>query len=275
MTTKAQVTERFYNVISSFQSGLVKNPKLTLKDQVKKSHIEPNAFFQWFKEEGLDARRIKTDVLREQRNLRKKKEQEASATKKLAAKQQYIKNSKVDRDFRHKVVEKAKEYEQLMINYLKKKYQNICSLEWCDIEDAIGDVYYRLLVEPSTLKINLTDEDKFRALLCTKAGQSMMNLRKQKKATQCKVIDLGAWHKLPSPATAIQMMEVEHLQNLLDEAISTMPEEVQGALTLHYQGATEREAVRELHCKNIDYRKALEEFTERTRRYVSERMPWE
>lgn len=272
---EVQATARFYNVISSFQSGLVKNTKLTLKDQVNKSHIEPNIFFQWFKEEGFDARRIKTDVLREQRNLRKKAEHEASAKKKLAAKQQYIKNSKVDRDFRHKVVEKAKEYEQLMINYLKKKYQNVCSIEWCDIEDAIGDVYYRLLVEPSTLKIDISDEGRFRALLCTKAIQSMMNLRKQKKATQCKVVNLGAWYKLPTPANAIQMMEVEHLQNLLDEAISTMPEEVQGALTLHYQGATEREAVRELHCKNIDYRKALEEFTEKTRAYVSERMPWE
>mgnify|MGYP004632103097 FL=1 len=275
MTTQAQVTECYNSVISSFKSGLVKNPKLTLKDQVKKSHIEPNSFFLWFKEEGFDARRIKTDVLREQRNLRKKAEQEASAKKKLAAKQQYIKNSSVDRVYRHKVVEKAKEYEQLMINFLKKKYENICNLAWNDIEDAIGDVYYRLLVEPSTLKIDLSDEGRFRALLCTKARQSMMNLRKQKKETECKVVDLGAWYKLPTPANAIQMIEVEHLQNLLDEAISTMPEEVQGMLTLHYQGATEREAVRELNIKNIDYRRALEEFTEKTRAYVSERMPWE
>ena len=43
MTTQAQVTERYNSVISSFKSGLVKNPKLTLKDQVKKSHIEPNS----------------------------------------------------------------------------------------------------------------------------------------------------------------------------------------------------------------------------------------
>lgn len=272
---EVQATARFYNVISSFQSGLVKNPKLTLKDQVKKSHIEPNFFFQWFKEEGLDARRIKTDVLREQRNLRKKAEQEASAKKKLAAKQQYIKNSKVDRDFRHKVVEKAKEYEQLMINFLKKKYKNICNLAWNDIEDAIGDVYYRLLVEPSTLKIDLSDEGRFRALLCTKARQSMMNLRKQKKANQCKVTDLGHWYRLPSTETATQLLEAEELQNLLNEAVATMPKEVQEILTTYYQGATEREAVRELNIKNADYRKALEEFTERTRAYVSERIPWE
>lgn len=275
MTTQAQVTERYNSVISSFKSGLVKNPKLTLKDQVKKSHIEPNSFFQWFKEEGFDARRIKTDVLREQRNLRKKAEQEASAKKKLAAKQQYIKNSSIDRVCRHKVVEKAKEYEQLMINFLKKKYENICNLAWNDIEDAIGDVYYRLLVEPSTLKIDLSDEGRFRALICTKARQSMMNLRKQKKSNQCKSTDLGLWYKLPSTETATQALEAEDLQNLLNEAVATMPKEVQGILSTFYQGATEREAVRELNIKNIDYRRALEEFTEKTRAYVSERMPWE
>lgn len=271
MKATATTEERYANIITSFKNTLASKPWATLRSECDKAGVDQRQFFAWFKSEGYDAAKIKRDLFRELRYQKKSERKEADARKKREAKEQWKKNAKEQQAFRHEVVKKAKENEQLMYNFIKKKYKSVCTLCWSDIQDAVEDVYYRLLVEPSTLKISLNDEAKFRALLCTKAMQSMMNLRKQRKYNECQPSDMSLWYNLTNEETIVNRMEAEELQSLLDEAIATLPENVRGMISLHYQGATEFDAVRELKCRNKDYRIAWDEYNEQTSAYVAER----
>lgn len=271
MKATATTEERYANIITSFKNTLASKPWATLRSECDKAGVDQRQFYAWFKSEGYDAAKMKRDILRELRNQEKNERKEADAMKKREAKDQWKKNAKEQQAFRHEVVKKAKENEQLMYNYIKKRYKSICAIHWDNIQDAVEDVYYRLLVEPSTLKISLNDEAKFRALLCTKAMQSMMNLRKQRKHNECQSSDMSLWYNLTNEETIVNRMEAEELQNLLEEAIATLPENVRGMVSLHYQGVPEFEAVKELKCRNKEYRIAWDEYNEQTSAYVAER----
>lgn len=262
---------RFLNVVAHYKENLRNGISTTLKSECAKVHVNHKLFFKWAKEQNIDGRQIAKEILLQttQNNRPAEETPQDEPTPKP-----YQVNASIRTAFRHKVVAKAMECRQLMINYLKKQYEGITSLNWNDIEDAIEDVYFRLLTEPSTLKIDIEDESKFRTLMCIKAKQSMMNLRKKNKANSRCTTDVAAWSNiLPSTyPSQTQELEINDLEHIVNDIVATFPKEAQQVLILHYNGTNARDVMRELHMTPSTYHKSLEEFTETAQTMVAEQM---
>ena len=262
---------RFLNVVAHYKENLRNGISTTLKSECAKVHVNHKLFFKWAKEQNIDGRQIAKEILLQttQNNRSAEETPQDEPTPKP-----YQVNASIRTAFRHKVVAKAMECRQLMINYLKKQYEGITSLNWNDIEDAIEDVYFRLLTEPSTLKIDIEDESKFRTLMCIKAKQSMMNLRKKNKANSRCTTDVAAWSNiLPSTyPSQTQKLEIDDLEHIVNDIVATFPKEAQQVLILHYNGTNARDVMRELHMTPSTYHKSLEEFTETAQTMVAEQM---
>lgn len=262
---------RFLNVVAHYKENLRNGISTTLKSECAKVHVNHKLFFKWAKEQNIDGRQIAKEILLQttQNNRSAEETPQDEPTPKP-----YQVNASIRTAFRHKVVAKAMECRQLMINYLKKQYEGITSLNWNDIEDAIEDVYFRLLTEPSTLKIDIEDESKFRTLMCIKAKQSMMNLRKKNKANSRCTTDVAAWSNiLPSTyPSQTQELEIDDLEHIVNDIVATFPKEAQQVLILHYNGTNARDVMRELHMTPSTYHKSLEEFTETAQTMVAEQM---
>lgn len=262
---------RFLNVVAHYKENLRNGISTTLKSECAKVHVNHKLFFKWAKEQNIDGRQIAKEILLQttQNNRSAEETPQDEPTPKP-----YQVNASIRTAFRHKVVAKAMECRQLMINYLKKQYEGITSLNWNDIEDAIEDVYFRLLTEPSTLKIDIEDESKFRTLMCIKAKQSMMNLRKKNKANSRCTTDVAAWSNiLPSTyPSQTQELEINDLEHIVNDIVATFPKEAQQVLILHYNGTNARDVMRELHMTPSTYHKSLEEFTETAQTMVAEQM---
>lgn len=269
---------RFLNVVAHYKENLRNGISTTLKSECAKVHVNHKLFFKWAKEQNIDGRLIAKEILL-QNNPNQPKTTQNNRSAEEAPQDEptpkpYQVNASIRTAFRHKVVAKAMECRQLMINYLKKQYEGITSLNWNDIEDAIEDVYFRLLTEPSTLKIDIEDESKFRTLMCIKAKQSMMNLRKKNKANSRCTTDVAAWSNiLPSTyPSQIQELESSDLEHIVNDVVATLPKEAQQMLILHYDGTNARDVMRELHMTPSTYHKSLEEFTETAQTMVAEQM---
>lgn len=264
---------RFLNVVAQYKENLRNGISTTLKGECIKAHVSHKVFFKWAKEQNIDGRQIAKEILL-QTTKNNQAAEETPQNEPTSTPKPYQVNANIRTAFRHKVVAKAMEYRQLMINYLKKQYKDISSLNWKDIEDAIEDVYFRLLTEPSTLKIDIEDESKFRTLMCIKAKQSMMNLRKKNKANSRCTTDVAAWSNiLPSTyPSQIQELESSDLEHIVNDVVATLPKEAQQMLILHYDGTNARDVMRELHMTPSTYRKSLEEFTETAQTMVAEQM---
>ena len=262
--------ERFLNVVEQYKEKLKNGINTSLKSECIKAHVSHTIFFKWAKEHGIDSKQIAD----EKQPKTNQKVEEVAPTESTQTPKAYQINAKIKTALRHKVVAKAMECRQLMINYLKKQYEGITSLNWNDIEDAIEDVYFRLLTEPSTLKIDIKDESKFRTLMCIKAKQSMMNLRKKNKASSKCTTDIVAWSNiLPSTnPSQIQELEAVDLKNIVNDVVNTFPKEAQQMLILHYDGTNARDVMRELHMTPSTYHKSLEEFTEIAQTMVAEQI---
>lgn len=262
--------ERFLNVVEQYKENLKNGINTSLKSECIKAHVSHTIFFKWAKEHGIDSKQIAD----EKQPKTNQKVEEVAPTESTQTPKAYQINAKIKTAFRHKVVAKAIECRQLMINYLKKQYEGITSLNWNDIEDAIEDVYFRLLTEPSTLKIDIKDESKFRTLMCIKAKQSMMNLRKKNKVNSRCTTDVAAWSNiLPFSSTSpMQELEEADLKDIVDSVVATLPKEAQQMLILHYDGTNARDVMRELHMTPSTYHKSLEEFTETAQTMVAEQM---
>lgn len=270
--------ERFLNVVEQYKENLKNGINTSLKSECIKAHVSHTIFFKWAKAQNIDGKQIAKEILLQttQNN------QETTQNNRVAEEtpqdeptpKPYQVNANIRTVFRHKVVAKAMECRQLMINYLKKQYEGITSLNWNDIEDAIEDVYFRLLTEPSTLKIDIEDESKFRTLMCIKAKQSMMNLRKKNKANSRCTTDVAAWSNILPSSSTDQMQELEEadLKNIINDVVNTFPKEAQQMLILHYDGTNARDVMRELHMTPSTYHKSLEEFTEIAQTMVAEQM---
>lgn len=269
---------RFLNVVAHYKENLRNGISTTLKSECAKVHVNHKLFFKWAKEQNIDGRLIAKEILL-QNNPNQPKTTQNNRSAEEAPQDEptpkpYQVNASIRTAFRHKVVAKAMECRQLMINYLKKQYEGIISLNWNDIEDAIEDVYFRLLTEPSTLKIDIEDESKFRTLMCIKAKQSMMNLRKKNKANSRCTTDVAVWSNiLPSTyPSQIQELESSDLEHIVNDVVATLPKEAQQMLILHYDGTNARDVMRELHMTPSTYHKSLEEFTETAQTMVAEQM---
>lgn len=265
--------ERFLNVVEQYKENLKNGINTSLKSECIKAHVSHTIFFKWAKAQNIDGKQIAKEILL-QTTQNNQKVEEVAPTESTSTPKAYQINAKIKTAFRHKVVAKAVECRQLMINYLKKQYEGITSLNWNDIEDAIEDVYFRLLTEPSTLKIDIEDESKFRILMCIKAKQSMMNLRKKNKANSRRTTDVAAWSNiLPSSSTdPMQELEEADLKNIVNDVVNTFPKEAQQMLILHYDGTNARDVMRELHMTPSTYHKSLEEFTEIAQTMVAEQI---
>lgn len=271
---------RFLNVVAHYKENLRKGISTTLKSECAKVHVNHKLFFKWAKEQNIDGRQIAKEILlqttqnNQETTQNNRAAEETPQDEPTPTPKPYQVNANIRTAFRHKVVAKAMECRQLMINYLKKQYEGITSLNWNNIEDAIEDVYFRLLTEPSTLKIDIEDESKFRTLMCIKAKQSMMNLRKKNKANSRCTTDVAAWSNiLPSSSTdPMQELEEADLKNIVNDVVNTFPKEAQQMLILHYDGTNARDVMRELHMTPSTYHKSLEEFTEIAQTMVAEQM---
>lgn len=265
--------ERFLNVVEQYKENLKNGINTSLKSECIKAHVSHTIFFKWAKAQNIDGKQIAKEILL-QTTQNNQKVEEVAPTESTSTPKAYQINAKIKTAFRHKVVAKAVECRQLMINYLKKQYEGITSLNWNDIEDAIEDVYFRLLTEPSTLKIDIEDESKFRILMCIKAKQSMMNLRKKNKANSRRTTDVAAWSNiLPSTnPSQIQELEAVDLKNIVNNVVSTFPKEAQQILILHYDGVKAKHAMGELHMTPKTYYKSLQEYTETAQMMVAEQI---
>lgn len=265
--------ERFLNVVEQYKENLKNGINTSLKSECIKAHVSHTIFFKWAKAQNIDGKQIAKEILL-QTTQNNQVAEETTQNEPTHTPKPYQINAKIRTAFRHKVVAKAMECRQLMINYLKKQYEGITSLNWNDIEDAIEDVYFRLLTEPSTLKIDIEDESKFRTLMCIKAKQSMMNLRKKNKANSRCTTDVAAWSNiLPSSSTSpMQELEEADLKDIVDSVVATLPKEAQQMLILHYDGTNAMDVMRELHMTPSTYHKSLEEFTETAQTMVAESM---
>lgn len=271
---------RFLNVVAHYKENLRKGISTTLKSECAKVHVNHKLFFKWAKEQNIDGRQIAKEILlqttqnNQETTQNNRAAEETPQDEPTPTPKPYQVNANIRTAFRHKVVAKAMECRQLMINYLKKQYEGITSLNWNDIEDAIEDVYFRLLTEPSTLKIDIEDESKFRTLMCIKAKQSMMNLRKKNKANSRCTTDVAAWSNiLPSTyPSQTQELEIDDLEHIVNDIVATFPKEAQQVLILHYNGTNARDVMRELHMTPSTYHKSLEEFTETAQTMVAEQM---
>lgn len=265
--------ERFLNVVEQYKENLKNGINTSLKSECIKAHVSHTIFFKWAKEHGIDSKQI-ADENQPKTTQNNQNVEEVAPTESTPTPKAYQINAKIKTAFRHNVLAKAVECRQLMINYLKKQYEGITSLNWNDIEDAIEDVYFRLLTEPSTLKIDIENESKFRTLMCIKAKQSMMNLRKKNKANCRCTTDVAAWSNiLPSSSTSpMQELEEADLKDIVDRVVNTFPKEAQQMLILHYDGTNARDVMRELHMTPSTYHKSLEEFTETAQTMVAEQM---
>lgn len=265
--------ERFFNVVEQYKENLKNGINTSLKSECIKAHVSHTIFFKWAKEHGIDSKQI-ADENQPKTTKNNQKVEEVAPTESTPTPKAYQINAKIKTAFRHKVVAKAVECRQLMINYLKKQYEGIASLNWNDIEDTIEDVYFRLLTEPSTLKIDIKDESKFRTLMSIKAKQSMMNLRKKNKASSKCTTDIVAWSNiLPSTnPSQIQELEAVDLKNIVNNVVSTFPKEAQQILILHYDGVKAKHAMGELHMTPKTYYKSLQEYTETAQMMVAEQI---
>lgn len=265
--------ERFLNVVEQYKENLKNGINTSLKSECIKAHVSHTIFFKWAKAQNIDGKQIAKEI-QLQTTQNNQVAEETTPNEPTHTPKPYQINAKIKTAFRHKVVAKAVECHQLMINYLKKQYEGIASLNWNDIEDTIEDVYFRLLTEPSTLKIDIKDESKFRTLMCIKAKQSMMNLRKKKKANSRCTTDVAAWSNiLPSSSTSpMQELEEADLKDIVDRVVNTFPKEAQQMLILHYDGTNARDVMKELHMTPSTYHKSLEEFTETAQTMVAEQM---
>ncbi len=271
---------RFLNVVAQYKENLRNGISTTLKSECAKAHVSHKVFFKWAKEQNIDGRQIAKEILlqttknNQETTKNNHAEEETPQNEPTPTPEPYQVNANIKTAFRHKVVVKAMECRQLMINYLKKQYKDISSLNWKDIEDAIEDVYFRLLTEPSTLKIDIEDESKFRTLMCIKAKQSMMNLRKKNKANSRCTTDVAAWSNiLPSTyPSQTQELEIDDLEHIVNDIVATFPKEAQQVLILHYNGTNARDVMRELHMTPSTYHKSLEEFTKTAQTMVAEQM---
>ena len=265
--------ERFFNVVEQYKENLKNGINTSLKSECIKAHVSHTIFFKWAKAQNIDGKQIAKEILL-QTTQNNQKVEEVAPTESTPTPKAYQINAKIKTAFRHKVVAKAVECRQLMINYLKKQYEGITSLNWNDIEDTIEDVYFRLLTEPSTLKIDIEDESKFRTLMCIKAKQSMMNLRKNNKANSRRTTDVAAWSNiLPSTnPSQIQELEAVDLKNIVNNVVSTFPKEAQQILILHYDGVKAKHAMGELHMTPKTYYKSLQEYTETAQMMVAEQI---
>ncbi len=265
--------ERFLNVVEQYKENLKNGINTSLKSECIKAHVSHTIFFKWAKAQNIDGKQIAKEILL-QTTQNNQKVEEVAPTESTSTPKAYQINAKIKTAFRHKVVAKAVECRQLMINYLKKQYEGITSLNWNDIEDAIEDVYFRLLTEPSTLKIDIEDESKFRTLMCIKAKQSMMNLRKKNKANSRCTTDVAAWSNiLPSTyPSQTQELEIDDLEHIVNDIVSTFPKEAQQILILHYNGVKAKHAMGELHMTPKTYYKSLQEYTETAQMMVAEQI---
>lgn len=265
--------ERFLNVVEQYKENLKNGINTSLKSECIKAHVSHTIFFKWAKAQNIDGKQIAKEILL-QTTQNNQKVEEVAPTESTSTPKAYQINAKIKTAFRHKVVAKAVECRQLMINYLKKQYEGITSLNWNDIEDAIEDVYFRLLTEPSTLKIDIEDESKFRTLMCIKAKQSMMNLRKKNKANSRCTTDVAAWSNiLPSTyPNQIQELESSDLEHIVNDIVATFPKEAQQILILHYNGVKAKHAMGELHMTPKTYYKSLQEYTETAQMMVAEQI---
>lgn len=272
--------ERFLNVVEQYKENLKNGINTSLKSECAKVHVNHKLFFKWAKDQNIDGRQIAKEILlqttqnNQETTQNNRAAEETPQDEPTPTPKPYQVNANIRTVFRHKVVAKAMECRQLMINYLKKQYEGITSLNWNDIEDAIEDVYFRLLTEPSTLKIDIEDESKFRTLMCIKAKQSMMNLRKKNKASSKCTTDIVAWSNiLPSTnPSQIQELEAVDLKNIVNDVVSTFPKEAQQILILHYDGVKAKHAMGELHMTPKTYYKSLQEYTETAQMMVAEQI---
>ena len=272
--------ERFLNVVEQYKENLKNGINTSLKSECIKAHVSHTIFFKWAKAQNIDGRQIAKEILlqttqnNQETTQNNRAAEETPQDEPTPTPKPYQVNANIRTAFRHKVVAKAMECRQLMINYLKKQYEGITSLNRNDIEDAIEDVYFRLLTEPSTLKIDIEDESKFRTLICIKAKQSMMNLRKKNKASSKCTTDIVAWSNiLPSTnPSQIQELEAVDLKNIVNNVVSTFPKEAQQILILHYDGVKAKHAMGELHMTPKTYYKSLQEYTETAQMMVAEQI---
>lgn len=265
--------ERFLNVVEQYKENLKNGINTSLKSECIKAHVSHTIFFKWAKAQNIDGKQIAKEI-QLQTSQNNRAAEETPQDEPAPTPKPYQVNANIRTAFRHKVVAKAMECRQLMINYLKKQYEGITSLNWNDIEDAIEDVYFRLLTEPSTLKIDIEDESKFRTLMCIKAKQSMMNLRKKNKANSRCTTDVAAWSNiLPSTyPSQTQELEIDDLEHIVNDIVATFPKEAQQVLILHYNGTNARDVMKELHMNTSDYHKSLQKYTETAQMMVAEKM---
>ena len=186
---------------------------------------------------------------------------------------------KIDAEKRQCITERAYRYEHLM-----KKYLCNFTRDFNLIEDAVQDVYLRLMKEPSTLTIRcVNDDERFKRLCFTKAKQSFVNLknqmdhcRKERLAEPVPGIEKNAYTVFDLRAgqmtTPQEQMDYEWLLSELEATIATMPKDVQAALRLYYAGAEKREVCYELKMNQNVYKSIREEYVPKVAHLMGQKL---